>query len=71
MGHKGSVVVGGQSPQYFSILTGAVSADIFVTPGSHTYKFYHLLRKESLSRVLTMEVVRIPPLLVLVGHGHV
>ena len=58
------------SPGYFTIVTGAESATLWVAPSSHTFVFYSEASRQLLSRSLLMTEVTIPQFSIFVGHGH-
>lgn len=61
IGHKDTIVRGGQSPRFRSIATGDVSDNLTVTLASHIFIDYRREETELLRRTFVMEVVETLP----------
>lgn len=61
----------GDSPGYFFLVTGELSAHLHVTPGSPLYVHYKGARKKLFREAFATEEVEIPPTTVFVAHGYV
>lgn len=71
MEHIDFVARDGGSPRYFLIVTGEISADLYVTTGPHLRVHYSGARKKMLREAFVMKKVKFPPIFVLVGGRYV
>lgn len=64
-------VKGGESPRYFFIVTGEVSADFYFTPGSQRFVHYKAARKKPLGETFVMEAVKNLPRSFFIGLEYI
>lgn len=69
--HNDSVVGEGESPGYFFTVTDEMSANLYVTLGSHLYVYYNAGRERMLRDQFVKEAVETQPKSAFVGRRYV